>query len=84
MILINFTKIQEILNIKKSYHELIANLNLTFKSYEKNIDSILWFFCEINDKMRSRYLEELENYDTDLVTIFLCYAYFICDLDKDK
>lgn len=69
---------------KKRYHDLIANLNLTLKSYEKNIDSILWFFCEINDKMRNKYLEELENYDTDLVTIFLCYAYFICDLDKDK
>ena len=68
---------------KERYKELIENLNFTFKSYEKNIDSILWFFCEINDKMRSKYLEELEKYETDLVIIFLCYAYFICDLDKD-
>lgn len=66
------------------YKEIIRNLNITLKAYENNINNILWFFCEINAKMRERYSTELENFNIDLVEKFLCYAYFVCDLDKDK
>lgn len=70
--------------LRIKYEELIKNLNMTYKAYEKKYDNIFLFFCQINDKMKEKYSTELEEYDVDIIQKFLCYAYFICDLDKDK
>lgn len=66
------------------YRQILASFNLSLRAYKKDFDNIFHFFTEIYDKMRDRYKEELEDYEDDLIILFLYYTYYICDLDKDK
>lgn len=66
------------------YKQLLDSFNMILRAYKKEFGNIFCFFLEINDKMKERYSEEIENYEDDLISLFLYYAYYLCDLDKDK
>ncbi|MGL4764973.1 MAG: hypothetical protein ACRC18_09110 [Cetobacterium sp.] len=66
------------------YDRLLTSFNFHLKAYEKKFDNILCFFLEVGSKMKERFRDEIEDYDDDLISLFLCYTYEICDLDKDK
>lgn len=66
----------------KIYRQIINSLNMTLRAYDKNFENILTFFSEVIYKMKERYRDSIEDYEEDLISLFLYYAYYICDLDR--
>lgn len=78
----NFFKNPRNNKIKRTYNQLLNSFNLILKAYDKKFDNIFCFFMEINAKMKERFQNEIEEYEDDLISLFLCYSYYLCDLDK--
>lgn len=68
----------------KIYQQILHSFNVILRAYGKNFENIFCFFIEVNAKMKENYKQEIENYEEDLISLFLYYTYYFCDLDKDK
>lgn len=66
------------------YNQLLSSFNQLLRATKKDFNNIFFFFVNINAKMKERYQDEIEEYEDDLITLFLYYTYYLCDLDKDK
>lgn len=77
----NFFKNPRNKKISRIYTQLIHSFNLILKAYDKKFDNIFCFFMEINAKMKERFQDEIEEYEDDLISLFLYYSYYLCDLD---
>lgn len=66
------------------YNQLLSSFNQLLRATKRDFINIFFFFVNINAKMKERYRDEIEEYEDDLITLFLYYTYYLCDLDKDK
>lgn len=66
------------------YNQLLSSFNQLLRATKRDFINIFFFFININAKMKERYQDEVEEYEDDLITLFLYYTYYLCDLDKDK
>ena len=66
------------------YNQLLSSFNQLLRATKRDFINIFFFFININAKMKERYQDEVEEYEEDLITLFLYYTYYLCDLDKDK
>ena len=66
------------------YNQLLSSFNQLLRATKRDFINIFFLFININAKMKERYQDEVEEYEDDLITLFLYYTYYLCDLDKDK
>lgn len=66
------------------YNQLLSSFNQLLRATKRDFINIFFFFININAKMKERYQDEVEEYEDDLITLFLYYTYYLCDLDKGK